>query len=55
MLKELEQGVNKLQLFEGGEVDDDSKKELTSMWNERFQFIQVVYAAVLCLLHGCCF
>ncbi|XP_065918364.1 serine/threonine-protein kinase ATR-like isoform X5 [Dysidea avara] len=43
MLKELEQGVNKLQLFEGGEVDDDSKKELTSMWNERFQFIQTSF------------
>jgi len=46
MLKELEQGVTKLRLFEGGEVDDNSKEELTSTWNERFQFIQVIYTAV---------
>ena len=56
MLKELEQGVNKLQLLHGGEVDEESKKELTSVWNERFQFIQVVYTGtyILCVLHGCC-
>ena len=41
MLKELEQGVNKLKLLEGYEVDTDSKKELVTLWNERFQFIQV--------------
>lgn len=45
MLKELEQGVNKLKLFEGCEVDTESKKELVTLWNERFQFIQVIHNA----------
>ena len=43
MLKELEQGVNKLKLLEGCEVNTDSKKELVTLWKERFQFIQVTY------------
>lgn len=47
MLKELEQGVNKLKLFEGCEVDTKSKKELVTLWNERFQFIQVTHIAKL--------
>ena len=42
MLKELEQGVNKLKLFEGGVANTESKKELVTLWNERFQFIQVI-------------
>lgn len=42
MLKELEQGVNKLKLLEGCEIDTESKKELVTLWNERFQFIQVI-------------
>ena len=49
MLKELEQGVNKFKLFENCEVDTESKKELITMWNERFQFIQVTYDAKLIL------
>ena len=47
MLKELEQGVNKLKLLESCEVDTESKKELVTLWNERFQFIQVTYTAKL--------
>ena len=47
MLKELEQGVNKLKLLETCEVDTESKKELVTLWNERFQFIQVTYTAKL--------
>ena len=49
MLKELEQGVNKFKLFEDCGVDTESKKELVTMWNERFQFIQVTYDAKLIL------
>ena len=47
MLKELEQGVNKLKLFEGCVVDTENKKELVTLWNERFQFIQVINNAKL--------
>ena len=46
MLKELQQGVNKLKLFEGCVVNPDSKKELVTLWNERFQFIQVIPNAI---------
>ena len=47
MLKELEQGVTKLKLLEGCEVDTGSKKELVILWNERFQFIQVMYDVII--------